>query len=274
MSEPAYQEPQVSFLVLDFRREQSARLCLQSIRQRVKFADYKIIYCHNGLADYPVQFMREGLIDELIMPRENGGLGLGTRALFAACFSPYAIYWQADQIVGCDYTEGYFRRDVALLGLTEFPNGGRTIGSVSLAGPVCGHGVYSERAHLISMQLYRRMEHEIPLGAGGAGPWHHLLWREGAIQQFYREHGLWHHTGYPPLCIDNGRDAVRQNPDGSIWRHEPDRKGLWLISGPVKERYVYPKLTDAEWESVLSTQSWPAGKIPEQEVKDSFHVWN
>jgi hypothetical protein len=276
MSNPTHQEPQVSFLVLDFRREQSARLCLQSIRQRVKFADYKIIYCHNGLADYPVQFMREGLIDELIMPRENGGLGLGTRALFAACFSPYAIYWQCDQVMGRDFTKDELNGLTELLGMTcRAPAiNHHIVQSISLAGAPCGQHVYSERAHIIDTKNYKRWEGWLPLSAGGAGPFHHLEWREGQIQRYYRENDYYHWTDWPQLAIDNGRDAVRQNPDGSIWRHEPDRKGLWLMSGPVKERYIYPKLTDAEWESVLSTQNWPAGKIPEQEVKDSFHVWN
>jgi hypothetical protein len=56
--------------------------------------------------------------------------------------------------------------------------------------------------------------------------------------------------------------------------HYPDTKQLWLINGPVKERYVYPKFSDREWEYVLGTQSWPPGEIPENEKKDSFHVWN
>lgn len=268
-----YTEPPVSFLVLDYLRPESARLCLESIRRHVKLASYKVIYCHNGVADYPHQFLKEGLIDELIMPRENGGLGLGTRALFAACFSPLAIYWQADQIMGWDFTQQDLDITASLLGQWEFADqSGRRIASVGLAGPVCGDGIYSERAHLILNDTYRELERGIPLGAGGAGPWHHLPWREGAIQQFYRDNRLWHHTGQPPLAVDNGRDAVRQNPDGSVWRHEPDTKALTLISGPVKERYVYPKLSDKEWEQVITTQSWPAGQIPENELKDSFIV--
>jgi hypothetical protein len=148
------------------------------------------------------------------------------------------------------------------------------VGSVSLAGAVCGAGIYSERAHAISTAFYKQMENSPGLSAGGAGPFHHLPWREGQIQDWYKERGLEHKTNWPPLAIDNGRDAVRQNPDGSVWRHEPDRKGLWLVSGPVKDRYVYPKFTPEEWDFVISTQSWPPGQIPEQEKAHSFHVWN
>lgn len=270
-----YEESQVSFLVLDFQRPFAARQCLESIRQHTKFP-HKIIYCHNGVADYPLALLKQGLIDELIMPRENGGLGLGTRALFAACFSPYSIYWQVDQNMGRDFTQEEFDKLIDTLGMTyRAPEiNHQIIMSVSLAGVVCGENIYSERAHIIETRDYKRWESCLPLSAGGAGPFHHLEWREGQIQRYYKENDYYHWTDWPPLAIDNGRDAVRQNPDGSIWRHEPDRKGLWLVSGPVKERFVYPSLSEKEWAEVLATQSWPPGKIPEQEEKDSFHVWN
>ncbi len=261
-----YEEPQVSFLVLDYQRPEAALTCLQSIRDRVKLDRYKVIYCHNGEAEYPHTLLRTGLIDELIVPRVNGGLGLGTRALFAACFSPLAIYWQVDQVMARDLDEYTVK---ALTGLFEHQP---KVKSISLAGPVCGTGVYSERAHVISTAFYRDLEHKLPLTHGGAGPWHHVMWREEQIQSYYRAHGYVHYTEATPFAIDNGRDAVRQNPDGSVWRHEPDTKRAWLVSGPVKEPYVYPKLSQREWNEVIATQAWPEGKIPEDEVKDSFTV--
>ena len=267
-----YTEPKVSFLLLDYLRPESARVCLNSIHKNVKFPK-KIIYCHNGEADYAFKFLKDGLIDELIMPKDNSGLGLGTRALYAACFSEIAIYWQIDQIMGRSFEQAEIDELESLLkfkpqdDMPKYP-------SISLAGPVCGSGVFSERANVMLTKTYKSMEEAIPLGAGGAGPWHHLPWREGAIQDFYKKNGYLHFTEWPQLAIDNGHDAVRQNPDGSIWRHEPDRKGLWLVSGPVIAKYIYPKLNDEEWDFVIKTQSWPAGKIPAIEEKDSFHVWN
>jgi len=270
-----YQEPQVSFLILDFQRERAARQCLQSLRDHVRFPA-RFIYCHNGAADYPLDLLRAGYIDDLIMPRENGGLGLGTRALFAACFSQLAVSWQVDQIMGRDFTLEELDRLADLLGQTYRAPGinHQIIKSISLAGSVCGHNVFSERAFIMKTRDYKRWEQDLPLSPGGAGPFHHQLWREGQLQAHYKENDYLHWTDWPPLAIDNGRDAVRQNPDGSIWKHEPDRKGLWLVQGPVKERYVYPKLSEQEWRFVLDTQSWPPGAIPEQERKDSFHVWN
>lgn len=266
-------EPQVSFLVLDFQRPHSARLCLESIRRHTKFP-HKIIYCHNGVADYPLALQKAGLIDELIMPRENGGLGLGTRAVFAACFSPIAIYWQVDQLMGRDFTE----REVETLSLALSPenrvDGSKIIMSVGLAGPVCGAGIFTERAFAIKTDEYKWMEQNLPLTHGGAGPYAHVIWREEQMQKFYEKMGYAHMTDWPQLAIDNGRDAERQNPDGSRWVHFPDTKQLWLKSGPVKDRYVYPKFLPEEWDFVIATQSWPPGQIPEQEKAHSFHVWN
>jgi hypothetical protein len=266
---PTYQDPQVSFLVLDFKRPTSALLCLESLKRHVKFPHH-IIYCHNGVEDYPVQFLKEGLIDQLVMPRENTGLGLGTRALYGACFSPLAVYWQVDQVMGRDFTQDELNHLAKMLDPKYRVDGSRIVTSISLAGPVCGQGVFSERAHILPTALYKGFERG--LSAGGAGPWHHLLWREGQLQQMYRSEGWIHFTDWPPLAIDNGRDAIRTNPDGSEWRHLPDTKQLWLLKGPVRERYVYPKLSDAEWARVLETQYWEPGAIPEQEVKDSFTV--
>jgi hypothetical protein len=266
-----YQEPLATFLLLDYLRPLAAKACIESLHKNVKF-NKKIIYCHNGRSDYAYRFLDEGLIDELIMPKINGGLGLGTRSLYGACFSRLAIYWQVDQIMGREFTEEELIALDSFLSNADF--GDKKCLSISLAGPVCGHNIFSERANIMKSETYHQMERQIPLGAGGAGPWHHLQWREGAIQEYYKKNNYIHFTGWKQLAMDNGRDAVRQNPDGSIWKHEPDRKGLWLVSGPVREKYIYPRLTDQEWDFVIKNQYWPPGRIPSEEIKESFHVWN
>lgn len=265
---PDYHEPQLSVCVLDFNKPEATLTCLESVRRRIRVR-HRTIYLHNGPSDYAYDLYENGLVDQFIQTRANNGLGIGTRDLIAACFSPYFLYLQNDQVVGRDFVQTELDAIIAVL------VGGHTRGdvaSVSLAGPVGGPGVYSERAHIMATATYKTMERSLPLTPGGAGPYHHQMWREEQIQRLYLEQGWTHHTSWPPLVIDNGREAVRQNPDGSIWRHEPDTKALVLVSGPVKERYVYPKLNDEEWTRVLTTQSWPPGSIPANEVKDSFKV--
>ena len=269
-----YAEPQLTFLVLSFLKETDTRLCLESIKRNALFP-HKVTLLHNGPSDYPIRFYDMGLVDTLIQTKENHGLGVGTRDLVASCFSPFFCYFQNDQILGREWTQQELDAIIETLGSGVGEGEDEEIvASISIAGPVGAPGRFSERAHVMETIRYKQLESDGLLGYHGAGPYHDGEWREASIQREYRE-GHYTHLAWPhPLVIDNGRSAVRQNPDGSIWQHEPDRKGLRLLKGPVKERFVYPKLTDAEWTSVLETQSWPDGKIPSQEVKDSFHVWN
>lgn len=280
MSEPIqgrleWREPPLSVLVLDFLKEEESRLCLESIRRHIK-VEHTVVYHHNGQATYPARFLEEGLVDTLIQTKVNHGLGLGTRALFAAAFSPYCLYLQNDQYLARDLTE----EDLAEMAAILDNDGGRLegpppyIASISLAGAPCGEGVYSERAHLISTHVYKYWEAIGMLGCHGAGPYHDGPWREAQIQQHYRQHHLWHMIWPRPFVVDNGQRAIRENPDGSIWLHYPDAKNLWLKRGPVMQRHVYPRFTDAEWDAVIATQYWEPGKIPEQERGESFHVWN
>ena len=270
-----YKEPELTIAVLDFQKPEAARLCLESIKRHVKFP-VKVTYLHNGEADYPAAFLKEGLIDTLIMPRTNGGLGLGTRDLMAAVFSPYVIYLQNDQYIARDLGQTEFE-DLKDL-LDQMDRDGYVVKSISLAGPVCDtqeeRHIYSERAYIMRTDFYRKMEHNLPLTHGGAGPWAHVMWREEQIQKYYRDYDYLHFTDWPRLVQDNGRTAERQNPDGSRWVHFPDTKQLWLVSGPVKQKYVYPKFDENEWNFVIDTQSWPPGSIPENEKQHSFHVWN
>lgn len=265
----------ISYLVLDYMRPVESELCLRSLRENTKF-DCPIIYLSNGgRQDYVFKFYEEGLIDKLILNKENEGLGYGTTDLFKICKSKYAIYVQNDQYLGREYTEEELDKQIETLidskmhmikrRLEDLPN----ICSISLAGDQC-QGKYSERAHIIETHFYNSIKTK---PNGGAGPYHHVEWNEGFIQKFYEEKHLTHYIWPDILFGDNGAWAYRKNPDGSEWRHRTDHKTLWLIKGPVKEKYVYPKFNDEEWADVLATQTWEDGKIPEQEKKDSFKVW-
>ena len=72
---------------------------------------------------------------------------------------------------------------------------------------------------------------------------------------------------------DCGWDSVRENPDGSLWKHHPDTKVLFCLEAP-KQKFVYPNLTEEEWTEAISGD-WPtSGKIPEKEKDSSFQYWN
>jgi hypothetical protein len=259
-------EPELTVLVLDFRKERKTRVCLESVRKYLQ-CSHKIVYLHNGAGpEYPYELFREGLVDQIIQTRTNGGLAVGTRDLFAASFSPWSFYLQNDQYLTRTFTQEEFDEIKSMFGQTlQNPQNGSlwTVKSVDLAGGMAGLHTYSERAHIIETEFYKQME-RTGLNYRGAGPYHAAPWRERQIQDFYREQKFLHYTYAKPLVFDNGDTSVRENPDGSVWEHNVDTNAVRLVTGPVKEPSDYPPFTAAEWSEILKTQAWPKWQVPER----------
>src|SRR3989338_1652914 len=227
-----YKEPGLTYLVLDFLKEDETRRCLESVKTHTKFP-HKVIYLHNGPVVeqehttgeagllYRAGFLQEGLIDQLIQTGKNTGLGIGTRDLFAASFSPYSFYLQNDQFLNRDFTQEEFKSLVSMIGQQlRSPDDGLvwTVQSVDLAGGVWGLHKYTERAHLMPTNFYKQMEAAGMLGYWGAGPYDDGPWREEQIQTFYKKNRYLHYT-YPNRFItDFGHRSVRENKDGSLGR--------------------------------------------------------
>lgn len=250
----------VSYLALDYCRPTESRLCLESIRKHTKFPHEVIFLCNGGEnQQYAVDLYKAGLIDKLILRKENGGLGIGTLDLFRYCDSEYSIYFQSDQILIRDFLEDELN---SLKRVLERPY----IGAVSIAGNQ-GNGIYSERAHIVKTDFYNSIPNK---SIGGAGPYHHLIWNEEVIQKYFKDNKLDFYIWEEMLVGDNGCYAVRQNPDGSKWTHRCDTKQALHLSGEIKEKYIYPKFTDEEWDFVIKNQKWPMWKIPSQELNHSF----
>jgi len=254
-----------SILILDFNKPEESRACLESVEELCQFNKNVVFLSNGGNQDYVWELYKDGLIDFCIFSRENEGLGLGTSKLFNFSPDERVLALQNDQIVGRPISQKEVDSIFDIMSEQGIP-------SISIAGGQCGNNIYSERAHFTNKSFYLGMEKNIPLGRGGAGPYHDEIWREESIQGYYEENHLAHITNYPAAVIDNGRSAVRENPDGSVWKHLPDTKQLWLIGGPVKEKFVYPKFTEKEWDEVISSQSWPDGKAPELQVESAFKV--
>jgi hypothetical protein len=204
-------------------------------------------------------------MDTFITTTKPRGCGIATRQLFQACMTPYILYCQVDQYLTRPFTESVFANCLRAL---EDP----TTFYVDLAGNQ-GQGRPSERALLMRRKDYLAIP-GIDNVIGGPGKYSDHRWTEQHLQEHMTANGLRFATANPVFFADNGGESKRTNPDGSEWMHYTDTKQLWLLKGPVKERFVYPKFSDAEWASVLETQQWEAGKIPEQEVATSFHVWH
>lgn len=271
----------ISYLVLDYNRPNETNIALKSIKQFTKFEHQVIMLSNGGDQSYVGNFYAQGLVDKLILNKNNSGLGFGTTDLFKICDTKYAIYFQNDQYLGREFFEHELANMIDTLGqygsdMHLHPQRApatlnaewKMIKSISIAGDQC-QGQYSERAHLIEVDFYNRIP-EKP--NGGAGPYHHIEWNEGYIQKYYKSKKFSHYIWPKPLAGDNGCFSVRFNPDGSMWKHRTDTKELWMIKQP-KEKYIYPNFTDDEWQSVLATGKWPDGQIPEKEKAHSFRVW-
>lgn len=271
VSYPDYQEPQVSFAVLDMAKPLETRILLESLRARVRFP-HKVIYLHNGPSDYAYQFYRDGLVDHFIQTRANHGLGVGTRDLFAASFSPYTIYVQNDQVLVHDFTQEMLNQYVSMLSSVYGTNAEVKVGSISLAGPVGGQGIYSERAHIISTSFYKAMDTNGLLPTFGAGPYHHGMWREEVIQRYYKTNGLIHLTHLPPIFKDNGVWSIRDCAGGRV-KMRTDTKGVTWLTKPTHE-YVFPDHTPDEWRDAINGD-WQPGRIPVGYLNrgESFNCW-
>lgn len=255
----------VSILVLDYNRPEESELCLVSLRQNCHFDNEIVFLSNGGYQDYTFQFYKNGLIDKLILRKENSGCGLGTRELFNNfdLVSEYVIYCQCDQFLNRAIEADEVAEWVKII---EDEN--NTIKYVDLAGNQ-GHGVYSERAHFINKYFYNK----IPNTIGGPGKHSAEVWTEESVQKYFKENNYSFYTVSPIPFIDNGKVSRREYPCGGELVQFTDTKQVF-ITRPIKQKVDFPniKLTDEEWISILNGE-WENGTVPELQKKDSFVVW-
>ena len=258
----------IEYLLLDYNRPEESKNLLISIRNNSKF-NYKITYLDNGSSEkYAQDFKNEGLIDNLIVNNKNNGCGAGTIQLFAQSFADYAFYIQVDQLQLATIDDNFIDSMVDLIEQNNYAY-------VDLAGDQ-GHGNYSERAQFISPKFYN----SIPKSIGGPGPWSEIKWTEECIQNYITNNNLKYksiyinHNGrnYPPFA-DCGKWSVRQEKDGTIWKHRTDTKVVNILSGEVKIKHTYYPFSDEQWEEILSTKKC-VNMVPEGWKKHIFRCWD
>jgi hypothetical protein len=267
-----YNPPLVSIVILDFNRASECYALMLSLRKFAKFR-HEVVYVSNGGEQGHVQGWYDiGEIDRWVRCKKNCGCGLGTRLAFQSCMTEWVMYVQVDQILSREVTDSHIEQMIAAL------NQNPVNFYMDLAGNQ-GHGVYSERAHLINRQRYL----DIPGMSsciGGPGPYADHKWTEKLVQEYMEEQdirfmSLARGPDGVPLFIDNGKWSNRTYLDGAETRHSTDEKRLFIIK-PFKQRWEnFPnlRLNDEEWELALSG-NWPVeGKIPEADKAHSFIYW-
>ena len=177
-----------------------------------------------------------------------------------SCDTEYAFYIQCDQFLQSPITEDHVSGFVKAI---EENDG---FCYIDLAGDQ-GHGMYSERGHFINVDFYNSIEKY----GGGPGPFHHLEWTEYTMQQYLKNNNLDFLSAKPAPIGNAGKWAVRQNPDGSEWKHRTDTSELWMIS-PRKNTFIQ-NLQTKNGKKFFPLKKWEDGKIPSSEIEHSFTCW-
>lgn len=258
MSTP-YSEPQVSFLVLQYRKEAETLACLQSIRRHAKLSHKIVLLDNGGGEDYNWRFYRDGLCDVLISKREGRGGGFGQTDLFRWCDTRFAAFIQNDQELLYDIDEATFARLAAPLSAG--------FQCVDLNGDQSRKGIWTDRAHLIDTAFFNSLA---PFPNGGPGN-DAASWNEAYLQRVFAERGYQIAHVQPALFADCGKWSVREAGDG-LYKHRCDTKQLWIEKQPTYRTEVYPPFNDAEWETALAGH-WIGGTIPDQWKLHSFNCW-
>lgn len=248
----------VSYLILDFNRPEEGKLLLDSLKKFAKH-DKEIVYLTNGgKSDYAYDFLKNGLIDTLIVKKNGDGGGFGQTDLFKYCKTKYAFFIQVDHILINEITEYHIDQFVELL------NGG--FKCVDLNGDQSGKDMWTDRAHFIDVDFFNSLGPFPNFGPGLENG----KWNEQHLQEKFRENNYKIAHISPLFFADNGKISIREAGDG-IYKHYTDTKQLWILKKPTFKTEIYPPFDDFEWSKVLSGE-WIDGKIPSRWKKDSFIV--
>jgi hypothetical protein len=255
----------IEYLILDYKRHEEAEILLNSIRKHSNF-EYTISYLDNGSnEDYPHKLAEKYNIENLISNKINIGGGAGAIQLFAQTRADYCFFIQVDHQLVFD-----INKEIINFMINKIEN--ENFAYIDLAGNQ-GGGQYSERAQFINPYFYN----SIPKTAGGPGPWTSIPHTESCIQDYINNNNLKFITinGHNniPFFLDKGKYSLRGNPDGSIWKHRTDDKRVWLIQGPVKEKYEYPPFSEKQWQEIILTQKCEQ-IIPEDWKNNIFKCWD
>lgn len=257
----------ITYLVLNYNRPKETELCLHSIHSCSQFP-FQVVLLNNGGddIDFIYKFYKKGLIDKLILRKENSGCGLGTREIFNdfdIC-SNYVIYVQCDQWMNRIVTETEVNN---WIGMIE----SKMYFYVDLAGNQ-GHGNPSERACFWDKNDYNKIYSISYDIVGGPGPYANCIWTEEHLQKYMKSRNLQFYTS-PLVFQDNGKNSIREYPCGGILMQETDTKAVHILK-PIKSRVDFPniKLSNEDWDKILNNQ-WINGMVPQLHKTDSFLVW-
>lgn len=252
---------ELSIIVVDFYRPQETQLCLQSIRQNVKFDKYEIIYvCNEAVNDYSYEFYKNGLCDKLILSKRNEGLAFALiRAIEYAnteyvlfCCNDNAIIRPIEQKEFDEMKEALSQPDAGLINFVGFSE-------------------FSEKFFLIKRDLYLSVDYS----GSSIGPWRNgPKTSEMELHEWIKANNkkIIQWNRYPNLLYDLGKYSVEATAFGGLLKHRRDTQELKVLIPPTQKDPSY-EYTDDEWSLILNGK-WPDWKIPEAKKRWTFFYFS
>lgn len=290
---------QFSFLVLDYERPKESLVCLESIREKVKFDNYEVVfYSNGGNQDYVIDFYNRGLIDRCILNSKNEGTGFGTMKLIQSCATDYFMSIQCDNYIKRDFHQEELDSMINMLKNTN-------VSCIDLAYADVKNNNFSERCYVMETDFYNANPNQV---GGGPGPYIDLFWTEESTQEWIkncmielgvegerkRVEGLVFHWDiensrkeygsiqtdlefaewmYPRILVGNsGKYTVRSCKHGGEYKFRNDSQQLWILKKPSKKSYFGKDIAEWEWEKILKGK-WEDGSVPERQAKHINNFW-
>lgn len=254
----------VSFLILDFRKEEETNHCLRSIKKHALFS-HKIIYLDNGGYNehYPNSFYEnyeDYGIDVLIRKKNGMGGGYGQTDLIRYCDTEYFIFVQNDQQLISEILPEHVDYMISLL------NNGYHC--VDLNGDQSNRGAWTDRAHFMKTSFFNSLG---PFPNGGPGL-DNVPWNEEYLSHKFRDNNYKIAHIKPTIFKDCGKWSIREAGDG-LYKHRTDTKIMFIEKTPTYKTDVFPPFDSEDWELALSG-NWPKeGKVPNLWIKNVFKCW-
>lgn len=251
----------ISYLILDFCKEKEGRNLLESIR---KFAlhDKEVVYmCNGGTYNYAYQFLKEGLIDTLIIKTKSEGGGYGQTDLIRYCKTEFFFFIQVDNILLREINQEHINYFINLLN-----NGYQCI---DLNGDQSGRGIWTDRPHFMNTELFNKLGPYPNFGPGLDNG----IWNEQHLQEKFRFYNYKIAHVSPLFFGDCGKWSIRSAGDG-LYKHRCDTKQMYILKKPTYITEVYPPFDkELEWPKVIKGE-WIDGDIPLKWKPFSFKVWD
>lgn len=257
-----------SILVLDFRKPEETRLCLESIQKFCNFHK-KVIYLDNGSnQEYPWQFYKEGLCDVLICDHSSEGTGNGQERLFRNCITDWAFLMQNDQRLIYPINEEMVKGFINLINTEK-------LGYIDLAGAQAGNKPhqFSDRFGFINVDLYLSIYKGEKGKLGGPGKYNFNTYTEEYITRHFEKNNI-KVAHFQSLVEDLGKTSIREIGDG-LYSHRTDTKVLTVLKKPTYKTEVFPPFSQQEWSQVLAGEGdwFTIGQVPEIWKNNIFRVW-